>query len=161
MHRWLLWALPLALTLPAAAAGAQTFLACRFENGPRLRLALEAQGLALQLPGRQLWQEADELTSLRDPVIAGFNLPIPPEAGGRPPAHDRFTVSLDRQTGEARLALSRLPPAAQVQACREATAAAAAQRSDNAESTSPPPPCDLPMPVATLAGSCEAVRTRF
>ena len=62
---------------------------------------------------------------------------------------------------EHSVVLSRLPPAAQVQACREATAAAAAKRTDTAESTSPPPPCDLPMPVATLAGSCEAVRTRF
>ena len=104
MTRWLLSAL-LVLATPA---GAQTFLACRFDNGPRLRLALEPQGLALQLPGRQLWQEADEVTSLRDPVIAGFNQPIPSEAGGRPPAHDRFTLSLDRLTGEARLTLSRL-----------------------------------------------------
>ncbi len=157
MLRWLL----LAASLLAAPAGAQTFLACRFENGPRLRLALEPQGLALQLPGRQLWQEADELTSLRDPIIAGFNLPIPPEAGGRPPPHDRFALSLDRLTGEARLALSRLPPAAQVQACRDATASAAAQRGESTEPPSPPPPCDLPQPVATLMGSCEALRTRF
>ncbi len=153
MFRWLIAAM-----LLAGPAGAQTFLACRFENGPRLRLALEPQGLALQLPGRQLWQDAAELTSLRDPVIAGFTLPIPPEAGGRLPVHDRFTLSLDRLSGEARLALSRLPPAPQVAECRTATEAAAATRPSEA---GPPPPCDLPQPVATLAGACEILRTRF
>jgi hypothetical protein len=161
MVRWSLLVLPLALAAFACPAGAQNFLACRFEAGPRLRLALEPQGLALQLPGRQLWQDADEVTSLRDPIIAGFNLPVPPEAGGRLPAHDRFTLSLERLTGEARLALSRRPPAPQVQACRDATAADAAQRSDSAEPASPPPPCDLPVPVAILAGSCKPLRTRF
>jgi hypothetical protein len=157
MSRWL----PLVLALLAFPAGAQTFLACRFEGGARLRLALEPQGLALQLPGRQLWQDADEPTSLRDPIIAGFNLPIPPEAGGRLPAHDRFSLSLERLTGEARLALSRLPPAVQVQACRDTMAATAATRGDSADPPSPPAPCDLPLPVATLAGSCEPLRTRF
>jgi hypothetical protein len=157
MFRWLL----LALALLAFPAQAQTFLACRFEGGARLRLAVEPHGLALQLPGRQLWQDADEVTSLRDPIIAGFNLPIPPEAGGRLPAHDHFTLSLERLTAEARLALSRRPAPPQVQACREATAAGAAQRSDSAEPASPPPPCDLPVPVTTLAGSCEPLRTRF
>jgi hypothetical protein len=164
MSRWLVLPLLLLalLLLLAAPAGAQTFLACRFEAGTRLRLALEPRGLALQLPGRQLWQDADELTSLRDPVIGGFTLPIPPEAGGRLPAHDRFTLSLERLTGEARLALSRLPPPAQVQACRDATAATAAARpNDSNEPPSLPPPCDLPVPVATLAGSCEPLRTRF
>ncbi len=160
MTRWL--PVLLLLLLLATPAGAQTFLACRFEAGPRLRLALEPAGLALQLPGRQLWQDADEVTSLRDPVIAGFNLPIPPEAGGRLPPHDRFTLSLERLSGEARLALSRLPPAEQVQSCREATAAAAAaRRGDGADPPSPPPPCDVPVPVTTLPGSCEVLRTRF
>ena len=158
MFRWLSVMTLLAVATPAAA---QTFLACRFENGPRLRLALEGQGLALQLPGQQLWQDATEVASLRDPILAGFTLPLPPEAGGRLPPHDRFTLSLDRVSGEARLALSRLPPAAQVAACRAAIPVAPPRAEATAEPPSPPPPCDLPQLVATVQGSCEALRTRF
>jgi hypothetical protein len=157
MSRWLALTIMLAAASPA---GAQTFLACRFQGGTSLRLALDGRGLALQLPGARLWQEA-ELTSLRDPVMAGFPFPLPPEAGGRLVPHDSVALSLDRVTGEARLTLNRRPPVAQVAECRAAQEAAFAAAPAGDQPPNPPPPCDLAQPVATVAGSCEPTRTRF
>ncbi len=161
MPRWLLPLLALAVPLPLALpAAAQSFLACRFPAGPSLRLVLEAQGLALQIPGTRQWQPAEDVSALRDPVVAGFALPVPPEAGGRLAPHESFTLSLDRLSGEARLTLLRRPAAEQVAACRAATEAAAVKL-DPSQPMPPPPPCDLAQPVATLGGMCEAQRTRF
>jgi hypothetical protein len=157
MPRWLLPLLALALPLPAAA---QSFLACRFVAGPSLRLALDSQGLALQHPATRQWHPAEDVTQLRDPVVAGFALPVPPEAGGRLAPHESFTLSLDRLSGEARLTLLKRPGAEQVAACRAATEAAAVKL-DPTQPMPPPPPCDLAQHVASLAGMCEAQRTRF
>jgi hypothetical protein len=162
-------ALALVPALPGPVA-AQTFLACRFDNA-RLRLALEDRGLALEIPGQTLWQEADEVVSRRDPLVAVFAGTLPGEGWRRLPPYDRFTLSLDRANGTARLSLSARPPAAQVAACRAATAATAealqaGEGSDAAEeatptSRPPPPPCDLPVTVGGLTGLCEVQRLRF
>ncbi len=159
MFRRMLLLAPLALPAPAMA---QSFLACRVDGGGQLRLTLEPGTVALQQPGRQIWQEAADVTSMRDPVIASFAQPLPAEASPRATAHEGFTLVLDRMTGALRLSLLRRPSAEQVEACRSAAQVAAEANSTQAEPpATPPPPCDLPLPVASLGGMCEPLRTRF
>lgn len=166
MTRWLQrLATAVVLLAPAmAAAQAPNLVACRFEAGPRFRLALEPQLVAIQLPEQTLWQEAGEVISLRDPLLAGFFHPAPETAGRRLPAHERFTLSINRVTGEARMTLQRRPPADEQARCRavaEAARPADGEAAGEDATRDPPAPCDLPQPVTVLAGVCEAVRVKF
>ncbi|MBL6456036.1 hypothetical protein JMJ55_11930 [Belnapia sp. T6] len=148
----------LGLMAASLPAGAETFLLCRFPGGAApLRILVEERGLAIELPGSGTWQESEEMAARRDPLAAGFAGPVPGWRQG--PAHDRFSISLNRQTGEARLLFSRRPDPAQVEACRAATATSPAAPSDQPPSL--PPPCDLPVPAGTVTGTCEVQRLKF
>lgn len=152
--------LALALAGPGAAQGlAPSFLACRFPAGGQLRVAIEPQAVAVAVPGRPLWLEAEEIISRRDPVVAGFAATLPGEGWGRAPAHDRFALSLSRMSGEAVVLLSRRPDQAQVEQCRQA--AAAATPAAPGQPPSLPVPCEVPVSVGSIAGTCEVQRPRF
>ncbi len=149
-------ALALALARPAAA---ETFLTCRFPNGGQLRVVVEERGFAIELPGQTAWMESEGMGARRDPLIAGFGTPLPGEGWRGVPAHDRFTLSLSRMTGEARLLFSRRPDAARVEACRAEAAPALAGPGD--QPPTPPAPCDLPVAAGSIAGTCEVQRPKF
>jgi hypothetical protein len=144
-----------ALALPGPAP-AETFLACRFPNGGQLRVVVEEHGLAVELPGQTAWMESEEMGARRDPLVAGFGAPLPGDGWRGVPAHDRFTLSLSRMTGEARLLFARRPDPAQVETCR---AAAAARPAD--QPLSMPVPCEVPIAAGSLAGTCEVQRLKF
>jgi hypothetical protein len=152
-------ALALTALLLAGPAPAETFLTCRFPNGGQLRVVIEEQGLAVELPGQTAWMGSEEMGGRRDPLVAGFGAPLPGDGWRGVPAHDRFALSLSRVTGEARLLFSRRPDAARVEACRAAAAPPAAGAGD--QPPTPPVPCDLPLAAGSLAGTCEVQRLKF